>query len=70
MSEAVQCLMLFFAGLTPQRPGFNSRPVYVGFVVDKVLLFFTVNIIPPVLHTHLFIYVRRYMILATESVVK
>jgi hypothetical protein len=25
-------------GLSPQMPGFNPKPVYVGFVVDKVYL--------------------------------
>jgi len=44
------------AGLSPRRPGFAPRSVYVGFVVDKVALgqiylrvfkFSLVNIIPP-----------------------
>jgi hypothetical protein len=48
-----------FAGLSPQRPGFNPGSVHVGFVVDKVALeqvfsrvlrFSTVNFFPPVLH--------------------
>jgi hypothetical protein len=50
------------AGLSPQRPVFMPRWVHVGFVMDKVALrqvflqvlwFNTVNIIPPLLHTHL-----------------
>jgi len=44
-----------------QRPGFDLMPVSVRLVVDKmtmgqvsyrVLQFFTVSIIPPVLHIH------------------
>ena len=44
-----------------RRPGFNHRPVQVGFVVDKValgLVFLrplpssSIRIIPPLLHTH------------------
>ena len=45
------------------RPGFDSTPIHVRFVVDRVelepvfflsaLQFSVVSIIPPVLHTHL-----------------
>jgi len=34
----VQWLKRLVAGLSPRRPGFNSRPVYVGFVADKFAL--------------------------------
>jgi hypothetical protein len=46
-------------GLSPRRRGFDAGSVYVGFVVDKVVLgqvflrvlrFSPVNFIPPVLH--------------------
>ena len=48
------------AGLPLQRPGFNLRPVRVGFVVHGMALgyvflrvrrFFPVSIIQPMLHT-------------------
>ena len=47
------------AGLSSRRPGFDPKPVHVGFLVDKVafgqvfprvLRFSHVNFIPPVLH--------------------
>jgi hypothetical protein len=47
-------------GHSPQRPGFNSGPVRVGFVVDsvalervchRVLLFSPVSVIPTMLNT-------------------
>jgi hypothetical protein len=49
-------------GLSLQRPRFNPRSLHMGFVMDKVTLgqvslqvlgFIFVNIIPPMLHTHL-----------------
>lgn len=52
------------------------RPVYVVFVVDKVLVgqvfirvfrFSTVNKITPVLNAHSFTYRRRYMISAIDK---
>jgi hypothetical protein len=65
-------------GVKSQRTGFESRPVQVEFVVDKVagkvfirLLGYSLgSIIPAMSHDHLFMYHRRYMILATGSVVK
>ena len=36
---AVPWLRRLVAGLPPRRPGFDPRPVHVGFVVDKVLRF-------------------------------
>jgi hypothetical protein len=57
----------------------QTRPVYVIFAVDRVTLgqlfirafwFSTVNIITPVFHAHSFTYHRRYMISATDRVVK
>jgi hypothetical protein len=58
MAEAVGAV------LSPRRPGFNSWPVGVGFMVNGVilgyvsllvLLFSTVSIILPVLLAHSFI---------------
>jgi hypothetical protein len=52
--------------------------VHVGFMVDNValgqvflsvLLFSSVSVIPPMLHTHSFIYCRRCVTLAIDSVV-
>jgi hypothetical protein len=54
MFKAVPCLRQLFVGLSPLRLWFESGPVHVGFVVDKVALgqiflrvlrFFTVSII-------------------------
>jgi hypothetical protein len=59
LGAAVPWLRRLVAGISPRRPGFDSRSVHVGFVVDKVvlgqvfprvLLFSPVNLIPPVLH--------------------
>jgi hypothetical protein len=56
---AVPWLRRLVAGLPPRRPGFDPRSVHVGFVVDKVALgqvptrvvrFFPINFIVPVLH--------------------
>jgi hypothetical protein len=67
------------AGSSQRRPGFNRGPMYVGFVVDgpelgqvllQVLRLYTESIIPPVLHTHPFVYHRRCIFSATGSVVK
>jgi hypothetical protein len=38
VSYNVTWLSLSFAGLSPRRPGFSPRSVYVGFVVDSVAL--------------------------------
>jgi hypothetical protein len=52
-------------GLSRWSPGFDPRPVHVRFVVDRlalrqvyigVLRFYSVNIIPPMLHTRLHLY--------------
>jgi hypothetical protein len=64
-----------------QRSGLNARLVQVGFEVDKVALgqvvFFPpvlrlslVSVIPPMLNNHSFVYYRRYIILATGSVLQ
>jgi hypothetical protein len=56
---AVPWLRRLVTGLSPRRPGFDPGSVHVGFVVDKVALgqafprvlrFYPVNFIPPVLH--------------------
>jgi hypothetical protein len=57
----MQYLRRFVAGFPPRSPGFASRKVHVGFVVDKVALvqvflldvrLSPVNIIPSMLHTY------------------
>jgi len=54
-----QCLKRTVAGLSPRRPGFHSRPVYVRFVQSleqgfpRLLLFSPVSITAKILHTHL-----------------
>jgi hypothetical protein len=59
MQRAVPWLRRLAAGLPPRRPGFDPGAVHVGFVVDKVTLgqvfprvlrFYPINFIPPVLH--------------------
>jgi hypothetical protein len=69
-----------FVDFLPHRLGFNPVQVHVGFVVNKVALiqvflpalpFYTVSIIPPILHTHVSCtYLRHDVILATVSIVK
>jgi hypothetical protein len=65
--------------LLPRSPGFNSRPVRLEFVVGKVALrqiyllvlpLLLASISPPVLHAHTIIHHRRYIMSATDSVVK
>jgi hypothetical protein len=72
-------LSVLVAGLSPRRLGFDPGPFRVRFVVDevaigqgflRVLRFSLVNIIPPILHTHSFIYYRHYINLAIENVVE
>jgi hypothetical protein len=57
----VSWLRRVVAALSPRRPGFDPRTVYVRFVVDTVALgrvflpvlrFSPVSIIPPKLHTY------------------
>ena len=57
----------------------QQPPIRMGFMVDKkamgedyfcVLRFSPVNIIPPLLHTQLFIHHRRYTNLTTHIVIK
>ena len=59
---AVPWLRWLVADLSFWRPGFNSRLVHVGFVVDEdvlgwvfhsVVQFFLTSIIPPVLTSHI-----------------
>ena len=66
ISVAVPCLRLLVAGLSPRSPGFDPRSDHVGFMMDEVALpqpflsvlrFSPVSIIPPMLHTHLPLYV-------------
>jgi hypothetical protein len=61
----VPWLMQLFARVSPQNPGFDFSSVHVRLVMDKVALwefslqvlqFSPVSIIPPMLHTHSYIY--------------
>jgi hypothetical protein len=62
--EAVPYLRRLFAVFSLRRPGFAPRPVYFGFMLDKmtlrqvflrILRFFPVRIIPPLFHIHSYI---------------
>jgi len=77
----VPWLRRLVAGLSFRRHGFSSKLVHVGFVTDKVALWrgflpvsllqlSPVSTIPPVLHTHPFIYHWRFVDLATNSAVQ
>jgi hypothetical protein len=62
-------------GISPRRPGFSPEPVYVGFVVNKetmhqVYRLYAVDITPPMVHTHSFIYHGLYVTSVNVSVVK
>ena len=66
-------------GLSPQRTGFNPRPLYVGFVLNRVIVeqvllrelqVCDVSNIPSTLHNHTLIYHQRYVILVIDSAVK
>lgn len=63
------------AGLSPRRSG----SIHVGFVLGKaavgqvflkVLQFFRVNIVPPMIHIHSFTYHQHYMTAVSDRVVK
>jgi hypothetical protein len=75
----VPWLRLTGSELSPRRPGFQSRPVHVGYAVERValglvflrlLMFPPVPVIPAMLNTYLFTYRRCAITLATDSVVK
>jgi len=62
--QTVTWLRRLVAGFSPQKPGFDSRPVHMVFIVKKVslgqtfiqiLLLSRVSIIPPLLPIHAFI---------------
>jgi len=60
---------------SPRRSGFNPEPVYLGFVVNEetmhqVYQFFAVDITPPMIHTHLFMYHGRYVTSVNVNLVK
>jgi hypothetical protein len=64
-------------GLTLFKPGFNPRPVNVGFVVVKVAqgqfsehFGFAISIIPLVFHAHSFIYHQHYITSVIDSIIK
>ena len=64
------------AGLSTQRTVFNSKAVYVGFVVEYVvprqdtLSVSPISIPPQMLHSHFsFMYHRRHMIVSNDSAV-
>jgi hypothetical protein len=64
-----KCLRRSFAGFLSRKLRFDSKIFHTRFVVDKALgkvflvalPFSTVSIIPPLLHTHSFIYHPRYI---------
>ena len=61
------------SNLSPRRPGFSHRLIHVGCVADQVAVgqrFSSVNIIPPMLHTHSFIYHQRHITLANDTIIK
>lgn len=65
---------------SPQRPGTNLRPVYMGLLLDRlargqvflwVFLFLPVSIFLSMLHTGIsFIYDREHVIWAVDSIIK
>jgi hypothetical protein len=68
-ARAVLWLRLLVVSVPPRRPGFDPGSVHVGFFVDKVALgkvflrelrFSPVNVIPPVLHYILFIFITGF----------
>ena len=61
------------SSLSTRRLWFSHRLIHDGFVADKVVVgqrFSSVNIIPPMLHTHSFIYHERHITLANDIVIK
>ena len=77
---AVHWLWHLVAGFSPRKPGLDPRPVPMRFVLERVSLklgylrarrFSPESMVPPMSHTHIsFVYHRRCVILAIESVVK
>jgi hypothetical protein len=66
ISVAVPWLRPLVAGISPRKTGFDVRSVHVRIIVDKVALgqvflrvlpFYPVSIIPPMLHIHLHLHV-------------
>ena len=64
-------------GVPPLRPGVDSRPVHVAFMVERVAIGqvslrllhpFSTGVFPSVLYTLSFIYHLRYIFLATDRV--
>jgi hypothetical protein len=62
LSMAMPWLRQLVTGLSLQRPGFDNSPVYVRFIVERILLdkslskYYQVShitVVPPLLHTHL-----------------
>jgi hypothetical protein len=69
MDSTVLWVRWLVAGLSPSRLGFNPRAVLMRFVVDEVamgqvvlplLLVFPIIIIPPMLHTHFYVWIKLY----------
>jgi hypothetical protein len=59
------------SSLSTRRPGFSHRLIHVGFAADQMAVgqrFSSVNIIPPMLHTHSFIYHQRHITLANDVI--
>ena len=69
MDPTVLWVRWLVAGLSPSRLGFNLRAVLMRFVVDEVamgqvvlplLWFSSIIIIPPMLHTHFYVWIKLY----------
>jgi len=72
-------LWSLISSISSRRPGFDPKPVNVGFVIDKVavgqvshklLRFHFVSIIPPMFYARLFIHHRLCVLTAVDSVMK
>ena len=71
-------LRRFVTGLSWRTPGSSMWPVHMGFVVDKVALgqvlskYFRIpiSVIPPMFHTHSFLYHRHHIVLAVDSIIQ
>jgi len=73
--QVLPWLRSLVTGHSPRRPGFDNRTVHVTFVVDEVprrknflpvLQFSPVSIIPPLFHTHSFIYHPHYIMFFSQ----
>jgi hypothetical protein len=78
ISWAVPWLTQLVAGLTPRRFKFGSKPIQLGFLMDKLelgqvparVLRFSASVIPSTIHTYSFTHHRCSLILVTDGIVK